>query len=173
MIDLTLVASRPLDGDCNVEGFCCGEDALDSWLRRRALKHHAAYRSRIVTYHQSGEMLGFYSLKLVLEKERDVRQHFDPRAWTTSARFPALHLEFLGVCAKHQKQGLGTFMLMEALDVFCIMAETTGVPAMTLTPLGPDLREYYEQRQFTSYGSNGGMLMTAQTAIELRDSVKL
>jgi len=170
MVDFERVISCPLEAGRNLSDFSCGVSAIDDWLSRKGHVLHSKFRSRIVTYRHDDEqdVLGFYSLKIVLEREKEVRTTFDARPWVLNATFPALHLEFVGVCARHQGQGLGTYMLMECIERFCMIAETTGVPALTLQPLTPELRPYYAARNFVEYGSSGGMLLTAQTALALR-----
>lgn len=169
MIDYASVAARPLDHVCNLHGFECGEAIIDDWAHRRCMTMHDRYRARVVTYHVGEDInpVGLFSLKLVIEHERQVRTSFNPTPWLNNAHFPALHLEYLGVCRHHQNQGLGTFMLMEAIEKFCVMAETAGVPVLTLQPLNENLRPFYKARNFVDYGTDGGMLLTAQTALEL------
>lgn len=122
-----------------------------------------------MTYHvgETPRLLGLYSLTLVLESERDIRKSTDVSRWTTRGLFPALHLEFLGVCKEHQGKGLGSFMMMEAISTFRSMAEKAGVPILTLRPLKADLERYYADRNFIPYGQNGNMMMSAKTALAL------
>lgn len=173
MIDYSSVASRPLDHVCNLHGFSCGEAVIDDWVRRDCMVMHERYRSRVVTYHDGDDVnpIGLFSLKLVLEHEKQVRKSpLDPGPWLTNAYFPTLHLEYLGVCRNHQGLGMGKFMLMEVVERFCVLTEAVGVPALTLQPLDESLRPFYAARNFIDYGSDGGMLLTAQTALALHRS---
>jgi hypothetical protein len=169
MLDLERVSARSLGYDCNLESFSCGEHSIDDWVRKDALVQHERFRSRVVTYHEDEDPnpRGVYSLKIVLESEKEVRKTLDVRRWVTYARFPALHLQYLGVCSNHKSQGLGSYILMDVLDKFCLLAEMTGVPVLTLQTLNPDLKEYYGARNFVEYGRNGGMLISAETALKL------
>lgn len=169
MVDLERVAARPLDHNCNLGSFSCGERSIDDWVQSQAMVRHERFRSRVVTYHEDDDLTprALYSLKMVLEHEKEVRKTFDVKAWVSNARFPALHLEYLGVCKDHQGQGLGSVILLDAISKFCTVAQLTGVPVLTLQPLNPELRRYYGARNFVDYGRNGGMLIRAETAMKL------
>lgn len=169
MVDFELVRARPLESGCNLGSFSCGEKAIDDWVRTHAMVRHNRFRSRVVTFHEGDDPnpLGLFSMKMVLEQEKEVRTSMDIKAWVRNACFPALHLEYLGVCNKHRSQGLGSYMLLEVIERFCVIAEMTGVPALTLQPLNPALRDYYLARNFVDYGRNGGMLISSETAISL------
>lgn len=125
----------------------------------------------MVTAHEEGaeQPIGLYSLTLVLERTREMARAHDVRRWTRNGFFPALHLEYLGVCEEWQGQGLGSFMMMDVVSTFCLLAEKTGIPVLTLYPLNPELRPYYAERNFVPYGSGTGMVMKAETAFRLRD----
>lgn len=169
MLNLERVSARSLDYGCNLESFSCGEKSIDDWAHRDALVQHGRFRSRVITYHEGPDPnpRGIYSLKMVLESEKEVRKTLDVRRWVTNSWFPALHLEYLGVCSKHKSQGLGSYILMDVISKFCLLAEMTGVPVLTLQTLNPELKKYYGSRNFVEYGRNGGMLIAAETALAL------
>ncbi len=130
------------------------------------------FKARVITAHETdgqAEPIGLYSLTLVLEKERDMRKALDVNRWTLNGMFPALNLEFLGVCEPFKKQGLGGLLMMDAITTFSHLAEKAGIPILTLYPLKKDLVPYYRDRNFLPYGPGDGMMMSAETAIKLRD----
>ncbi|MBA4001069.1 GNAT family N-acetyltransferase [Brevundimonas sp.] len=165
------VVGRPLADDCPLHKFQCGEDLIDQWAKKKALVGHSRFKARVMTFHagEDPEPLGLYSLTLVLESEKEIRKTRDVTRWTRDGLFPALHLEYLGVCRKAQGQGLGTFMMMDVIAGFRQIAEKAGVPILTLRPLNPQLTPYYEKRNFICYGVSGGMMMSNETAIRLTD----
>jgi hypothetical protein len=98
-----------------------------------------------------------------------MRKALDVRRWTLKGMFPALHLEFVGVCEPYKKQGLGSLLMMDAITTFGHIAEKAGIPILTLYPLNKALIPYYADRNFLPYGPGDGMMMSAETAIKLRD----
>ena len=55
---------RPLEASDDREGFDCGRDALNAWLRRHALANHAAGHSRVsvICDAESGTVAGYVAL---------------------------------------------------------------------------------------------------------------
>jgi len=160
-----------LSDACRLDAFRCGEPLIDDWARRHALDRHNRFKARVVTCHdgETGALVGLYSLTLVLEQVREMKRAHDVTRWATNGVFPALQLEYLGVCERHKRLGIGSFLTMDAVTTFSRLAETTGVPVLTLQPLNADLVPYYRDRNFLPYGRGGGMMMLAETAIRLRD----
>ena len=58
-----LSAPAPLDGSHRLDGFFCGETALDDWLKRRALANQASRASRtFVVADPEGCVVGYYAM---------------------------------------------------------------------------------------------------------------
>lgn len=170
-LDFNSISLRLLADDCPLGGFSCGEKEIDEWVHRRALTRHQGYKARVKTAHddESGDLLGLYSLTLILERERELRSSDLFKSFIQNGYIPTLHFEYLGVCQTIQNGGLGKYLTLDAIAIFADMAEHTGIPLLTLFPLTERLRAYYGERNFVSYGSNGRMMMSAETAIRLRD----
>lgn len=153
-----------------LESFTCGEQEIDKWLRKHALQKHSGYKARVCTFAEvpGSPILGFYSLRIVLEQERELRKTFDVAGWANKGSFPALHLEYLAVRKSHHGVGLGRFMMAEVQEKFCEVAELTGVPMLTLRPLNEALVPYYKDRGFVPYGRNGSMMLDARKALRAR-----
>jgi len=169
-LDFNKITLHPLAADCPLEGFSCGEPGIDDWVRKKALPRHNAFKARVTAAHDdSGRLLGLYSLTLILERERDLRSSEGLRAFIQFGHIPTLHFEYLAVRQSIQNGGLGSYLTLDAICHFADMAERTGIPILTLQPLTKRLATYYGERNFVPYGSSGRMMMSAETAIRLRD----
>ena len=169
-LDFNKITLNPLAADCSLGGFSCGEPDIDDWVSKKALARHVAFKARVTAAHDDAtRLLGLYSLTLVLERERDLRSSEGLKAFIQYGHIPTLHFEYLAVCQSIQNGGLGKYLTLDAICHFADMAERTGLPLLTLQTLNPKLIAYYGERNFVSYGSGGRMMMSAETAIKLRD----
>lgn len=165
------MTTRPLEAACPLSRFDCDEATINTWARKEASPRHEKFKARVVTCHDGdgAEPIGLYSLMLVLEKEKAIRKTSDVSRWVRDGFFPALHFEYLGVAKSHQGHGVGRFLTTDAIIAFSYLAEKIGVPVMTLRPLNRELTPFYAARNFVPYGNENQMMMSAETAIRLRD----
>ncbi|MFP7486431.1 GNAT family N-acetyltransferase [Priestia filamentosa] len=107
--ELTIV---PLDQAFDlVQGFSCGEDFVDGYLKQRnnALKDHQLGITSTNLFVENNRVVGFYSANTsMLEVSRDealsIGLHDD-------VRVPAIEVKFLGVNQEDQGKGVGQEML--------------------------------------------------------------
>lgn len=99
----------------------------------------------------SPEVIGFYALQV----GGDNVALLPPAAGGTYLRnysaFPAIHLSYLGVHEDFQRQGLGAFLLMDALEKVCRISENCGFFALTLQSLDEQSTAFYRSLNFTAY----------------------
>ena len=62
MIALNLTPPSPITADQERVNFDCGEFSLNEWLKKRALKNHAAGASRCFVLCAGTNVIGYYSL---------------------------------------------------------------------------------------------------------------
>ena len=107
-----------LAADHHVEGFDCGDEPLNEWLRRRAQRNQREGSSRTWVVTDDARVVAFYasSTAVVARTEatrRAARNQPDP--------LPAMLLGRLAVDRSHQGKGLAAAMLkhflLKALDV--------------------------------------------------------
>ena len=51
-----------LSSQHNLENFDCGEDSLNNWLKRKALKNQSSGASRTFTICNDNDVIGYYCL---------------------------------------------------------------------------------------------------------------
>ena len=59
---MTLLAPVPLTAQHVTEGFTCGVDSLDQWLKRRALRNQIQGASRTYVVADDNRVLAYYAL---------------------------------------------------------------------------------------------------------------
>jgi ribosomal protein S18 acetylase RimI-like enzyme len=105
----------PLTGSHDRQGFDCGRQELNDWLRQVARQHQekGLFRTFVVTLDEAPDSIcGYYALTLVELENRNL-----PEDWRKKMprRIPGVKLGRLAVDKKFQGKGLGDLLLVDAL----------------------------------------------------------
>jgi GNAT superfamily N-acetyltransferase len=81
--------------------------------------------------------------------------------------FPAVHLSSLAVDVPYQRQGLGTYLLMDIFDRVAAISEHVGFYALTLQSFDVASTAFYESLGFAAYtdGPQPKMLYPLETIL--------
>ena len=137
------------------EGFDCGRDPLNLFLRQTARQHADRGISRtFVLIAEEGDpkaILGFFSLNLCQIKAESL-------ASKESKNLPrdvaGVRLGRLAVSVNHQRRGLGRLLLVAAMQKFLEIHGAAGGIGLFVDAKDLDARCYYEQFGFVSMPSN-------------------
>ena len=132
--DGTRVLIEPLDpGKHDRAGFSCGIARLDNYLKYTARKHHAGDFARVwvATRSEQNEIAGFYALnahslhgdQLPVDLTRNAPPH---------GGIPAIYLSMIAVNRRDQGQGIGRFLLADALKRSAGAADQIGLKTVVL-----------------------------------------
>lgn len=144
---------RPLSGADDIDQFDCGRDALNSWLRRYALRNQTtgASRTSVICDDRAGLIAGYVSLSAAhIEREalpkKLQRNMPDP--------VPAVLLGQLAVDRRSHKQGLATSLLYFAFKTTVRISEQIGCVTLLTHPLDEDVRTFYRKFDFADLPSD-------------------
>lgn len=140
-----LTAPTPLTIEHLLDGFECGEPALDEWLRRRALKNQANGASRTYVVCEGEAVVGYYCLSAGALGHAHApsglrRNRPDP--------VPVMVLGRLAIHREHQQRGIGTALLSDAIRRTLQAAQIAGMAALMVHALGESARRFYRSRGF-------------------------
>jgi GNAT superfamily N-acetyltransferase len=139
-------APAPLDSSHRLDGFFCGETALDDWLKRRALANQASGASRtFVVADSEGCVVGYYALAAGavshLGATPSVRRKMpDP--------VPVMVLARLAVAVNAQGVQLGGALLQDAVQRAVAVSQQAGVRALLVHALHDRAKLFYEHYGF-------------------------
>jgi GNAT superfamily N-acetyltransferase len=105
----------PLTGSHDRQGFDCGRQELNDWLRQVARQHQDKGLSKTfvaIREEEPERICGYYALTLAELENNNL-----PQAWHKKfpRRIPGVRLGRLAVDLRHQGKGLGDLMLVDAL----------------------------------------------------------
>ena len=137
------------------EGFDCGSEPLNLFLRQTARQHADRGISRtFVLTDEEGEqktILGFFSLNLCQIKAESL-------ASKESKNLPrdvaGVRLGRLAVSLHYQRKGLGRLLLVAAMQKFLEIHGAAGGIGLFVDAKDLDAKHYYEQFGFVSMPSN-------------------
>ena len=136
------------------EGFDCGSKDLNRYLRHTAHQHSEKGISRtfvLVNDEDPSAILGFFTLAsceiLVDKLPRKYEKKYPTRA-------PAVKLARLAVVKNMQKKGLGTHMMLDAMDRILRVAEHLGIIGFFVDAKNDEAAMYYKQFGFIPLPDN-------------------
>jgi ribosomal protein S18 acetylase RimI-like enzyme len=140
----------------NRDGFDCGSEPLNVFLKQTARQHAVRGISRtfVLVDDDASEpkpILGFFSLNIcqirseLLSAEEAKRLPRD---------VSGVRLGRLAVAREHQRQGIGKTLLVAAMGKFTEIFNAAGGIGLFVDAKDHDAKRYYEQFGFTSLPSN-------------------
>ncbi|MCG2774911.1 MAG: GNAT family N-acetyltransferase [Desulfobacterales bacterium] len=140
--------------DHNRSGFDCGNDALNQYLKKIARQHLNKGLSRtfvLVDDNIPTEILGFFTLvscEIFVDKlPRKYAKKYPSKA-------PAAKLARLAVAKDRQRQGLGTHMMINAVERVIRVSQDLGIIGFFVDAKGNKAKAYYEQFGFIQLPDN-------------------
>lgn len=131
-----------------LDGFRCGEEALDTWLDRYSRQAQNDRSARVyVTTDGTNQVVGYYALAAGAVRPHDATARL-LKGQPSERDVPVLLLARLAVDKRHQGQGIGRSLLLDAMQRCASVAEVAGVRAFTAHALGPGARAFYLQYGF-------------------------
>ena len=145
----------------DLSAFDSGEPMLDDWLKRRALKNHAAGASRCFVICNGTAVAGYYCLSAGA-----INHEAAPKAMRRNMPdpLPVLLLGRLAIDKRFHNQGLGKSLLRDALIRSVAIAENAGVVAVLVHALSEQARRFYLSRGFVESPLQAmTLMMTVET----------
>lgn len=144
---LMFTKPRRIRGDDDLSGFCCGEQSLDLWLEKHAIQALSQGTAvTYVTFSETGELAGYYSLSAHSVARGNVRGGWLPR--NTPEQIPVILLGRLAVSEQFKGDGLGARLLKDAVERALAAAYRIGARALIVDPLGDQAANFYEHFGF-------------------------
>ena len=144
----------PLTGSHDRQGFDCGRQELNDWLRQVARQHQDKGLSKtyVATREEApSRICGYYALTLAELESRHL-----PQVWRKKLprRIPGVRLGRLAVDQRYQRKGLGEVLLVDALiRARRIHIEAGGI-GLFVDALDEQAAGYYRRFGFVSAPDN-------------------
>ena len=138
------------------DGFDCGSEALNLFLKQTARQHATRGISRtfVLVEEEAAEpkpILGFFSLNICQIKSESLSAE---EAKKLRRDLAGIRLGRLAVANACQRQGIGQTLLVAALGKFMEIFNTAGGIGLFVDAKDDEAKHYYEQFGFASLPSN-------------------
>ncbi len=143
---MSLYRIEPLQASHAVEGFDCGEDALNRFLIRFALANQRARASRTYVALAGDEVVGFHTLVVGEVSPEQAPERI--RKGLPRHPIPLMVLARLAVAMEHQGHGFGAALLKDAISRTLAAAEIAGIRALAVHAKDERARAFYEHFGF-------------------------
>lgn len=137
---------EPLESNHDRRRFSCGVEALDEYLQRFARQHANANVSRTYVAADGSAILGFYSLAMSAIRRENLPSKQQNRF--PNFPLPVARLARLAVDLHHQRQGIGEFILADALQRCLRLSEEIGMIGIVVDAKDEHARGWYERYEF-------------------------
>ena len=137
---------EPLQASHALDGFDCGEEALNRFLLRFALVNQRAQASRTYLALHGDAVLGFHTLVVGAVSPEQAPERI--RKGLANHPIPVMVLARLAVARSHQGQGLGAGLLKDAIGRTLAAAAIAGIRAMVVHAKDQQARGFYEHFGF-------------------------
>jgi GNAT superfamily N-acetyltransferase len=156
---------HPLTGNHERQGFDCGRQELNDWLRQVARQHQEKGLSK--TFVATREALptricGYYALTLAELENRHL-----PEAWRKKLprRIPGVRLGRLAVDRQYQGKGLGELLLVDALTRAQRIYTEAGGMGLFVDAIDEKAAGYYSHFGFVASPDNPLVLFLASKVL--------
>lgn len=131
-----------LTSEHDLEGFCSGEEALDSWLKERALSNMESGASRTYVISEAGahKVIGYYALCMGQILNQDV---IGSMRRNMPRHIPAVILGRLAIDEKWQGQGLGKALLQDAVQRSCRASKEVSARLLIVHAISASAEAFY------------------------------
>lgn len=130
--------------------FDCGAPALNQYLKKTARQHIVKGISKtfvLVSDTAPTEILGFFTLAFCEVQANDL-----PTKWAKKypKQVPAAKLARLAISQKRQRQGLGSLMMINAIERTILVSQNVGIIGFFVDAKDEKAKAYYDQFGFIS-----------------------
>ena len=144
----------PLTGSHEREGFDCGRQELNDWLRQVARQHQDKGLSKTfvaIAEEMPDRICGYYALTLAELEYRHL-----PQAWRKKLprRIPGVRLGRLAVDRQFQNKGLGKLLLVDALGRARRIYSEAGGIGLFVDAIDEQAALYYQHFGFAASPDN-------------------
>jgi len=128
-----------------LSGFDCGNEVLNEWLIKRALKNQSSGASRTFVTRSENRVVGYYALA-----SGSVERMAPPKAIARNMPepIPIMVLGRLAIDTQMQEQGLGSALLKDALLRTYSVSRNVGIRALLVHVISDEAKQIYSRYGF-------------------------
>lgn len=145
--------------------FSCGKEMLDNYLHKQAsqdVKRKLA-ACFIVKDEKTNLVKGYYTLANNSISQKVIPEKIRKKLPKSYLRIPTILLGRLAIDTHFQNEGLGKYILIDALKRSYEISKTLGSFAVVVDPLDEGAKQFYQKYGFIELPDSGKMFLAMKT----------
>jgi ribosomal protein S18 acetylase RimI-like enzyme len=146
-----------LTGDHDHSSFACGQDWLDRYLKFNAMRNQAnGYgRTYVAVGPDSKIVVGYYTVSMSSVQFANLPESL---IYSTAPKYPmpTAHLGCLAVRKEVQRRGLGSILLINAMQRMILASEVVAARAIEVKAADEKIRDWYADYGFAPFKNISG-----------------
>ncbi|MBF0438291.1 MAG: GNAT family N-acetyltransferase [Magnetococcales bacterium] len=123
-----------------IDAFCSGEDQIDTWLKKYALRNHVNGASRVYTVCDKDVVVGYYALAAGSISHVAATGNFRRN---TPETIPVILLGCLAVDVSYQGQGLGRALFCDSISKVIAASDIIGARGIVVHAISEEAKDFY------------------------------
>lgn len=169
-VDLKNLRIHPLSDSGQLEGFDSGEPEVDRYISK-CCDWHVRYRKRTFCAFLADDQVavGYYCLGISATDSKYLDEEIT-RSHDAFGYVPFIYLTYIAVRSGYQNNGIGTILLMNALERAANTIRDIGIFGVALNALNDRSAGLYDRYGFREYGKRKNypfMVLPAQSVLDL------
>ncbi|WP_406948051.1 GNAT family N-acetyltransferase [Proteus mirabilis] len=161
---MKLTAPEPLKSGHLLEGFSSGEEALDLWLKNRAMSNQKSGASRTFVTTSDNQVMGYYALSTGVISTNQAVGRFRRNMPTD---IPVILLGRLAVDARAKGLGIDRGLVKDACYRVIQASGLVGIRGVVVHALTDDAKRFYEHIGFLPSPLDPMILMITLSDLQL------
>jgi GNAT superfamily N-acetyltransferase len=137
---MSFTPPEPLNSEHSLADFICGIDALDDWLKRRAVANQTSGATRTFVVCVENKIVGYYALASGSISSQSVVGNFRRNMPNP---IPIVILARLAIDSSCQGRGLGRALFRDAALRVVQAADTIGIRGIIVHAISPEAKSFY------------------------------
>nr|WP_255723190.1 GNAT family N-acetyltransferase [Flavihumibacter fluminis] len=156
-----------LSGSHNKESFSCGNILLDAYLHKQAKQDVKRKLAACFVLAQKTVIKGYYTLSGLSINQNLLPAEMQRKLPPSYLKLPATLLGRLAVDSKHQGQGIGELLLIDALKRSYLASSEVASMAVVVDPIDAAAFKFYQKYGFLELPESDKLFLPMATIAQL------
>ncbi|MBL7768594.1 MAG: GNAT family N-acetyltransferase [Flavipsychrobacter sp.] len=156
-----------LSGSHKKESFSCGNILLDAYLHKQAKQDVKRKLAACFVLAEKTEIKGYYTLSGLSIDQNLLPAEMQKKLPPSYLKLPATLLGRLAVDSKHQGQGIGELLLIDALKRSYLASSEVASMAAVVDPIDADAFKFYQKYGFLELPESDKLFLPMGTIAQL------
>lgn len=145
-----VVNVEPLNSSHDLTNFKCGSESLDTWFKKKAFDATTTNTAKVfvVVEEKTKEILGYFATSVGAVNRNELQSTAEFKPMKMISNLPVARIGKLAIHLDYQNSGLGTHLLMEAINTLVMVSLKVGISVIVVDAANEGLVDFYKKFGF-------------------------